>query len=133
MRTPENILTDSIYVIALAADLMVQDLQNRLTANGDSLRQRSRWNLGQMITHLKAASHFGTELMQEVIDADEKNRWRNIQTWQEEANEVARLILLWQDREQKPEVCNEIFRFIRSTDGEGVVTEKFLQSYYLKK
>ncbi len=133
MRTQENILTDSIFLTALAADLMLADLEKRLKANNEGLRQRSKQNLNGMIRHMKMASHFGSELMQEVIDADEKNGWKNIQTWQDEANEVARLILLWEDREPMPDVCNKIFKFIRSTKGEGVVDENLLRNYYLNK
>lgn len=133
MRTQEQILTDSIFVMALAADRLVQDLQRRLKAQGDGLRHKSKYNLSQMILHLKAASHFGSELMDEVIEADAEHKWKNIQTWQDEANEVARLVLLWEDREPFPDVCNEIFKFIRSTQGEGVVDEKMMEQYYLIK
>ena len=132
-RTPENILTDSVYTIALAADLMTSDLLRRLNSKGDGLRQRSKWNLNEMIKALKRASHFGSELMQEVIDADEEYKWKNIQVWQEEANELARLVLLWQDREPLPNVCNDIFKYIRSTKGEGTVDEDMLKQYYLIK
>ena len=119
--------------MALAADRMVQDLQRRLKSQGDSIRHKSKYNLSQMIRHLKAASHFGSELMDEVIEADAEHKWKNIQTWQDEANEVARLVLLWEDREPYPEVCNEIFKFIRSTKGDGVVDEEMLKQYYLIK
>ena len=133
MRSPENILTDSIYLISLAADLMLADLELRLKSKNEGLRQRSRYNLNQMIRSIKIASHFGSQLMEEVFDADEENRWKNVQTWQDEANEVARLILLYEDREMYPEVCNEIMKFIRSTKCDGAVDEQMLKKYYLIK
>lgn len=133
MRTQENILTDSIFLMAFAQDLMIQDLILRLKHQGDGLRQRSKFNLNEMIKALKRASHFADELREELFEADAEHRWKNIQTWQDEANEVARLVLLWEDRETNPEVCNEIFKFIRSTQGDGVVTEEMLENYYLKK
>lgn len=133
MRTPENILTDSIFLMAFAQDLMIQDLQRRMKAKGEGLRQRSRLNLKQMLSHIKAASHYADELKEELFDADAEHKWKNIQTWQDEANEVARLVLLWEDREPHPEVCDDIFKFIRSTQGDGVVTEEMLKNYYLIK
>ena len=133
MRTPENILTDSIFLMAFAQDLMIQDLIRRLHANGDDLRQRSKYNLNQLIGHLKKASHFADELREELFEADAEHKWKNIQIWQDEANELARLVLQWQDREPYPEVCNEIFKFIRETKGDGVVDEDFLKRYYLIK
>ena len=133
MRTPENILTDSIFLMAFAQDLMIQDLIRRLHANGDDLRQRSKYNLNQLIGYLKKASNFADELREELFEADAEHKWKNIQIWQDEANELARLVLQWQDREPYPEVCNEIFKFIRETKGDGVVDEDFLKRYYLIK
>lgn len=133
MRTPENILTDSIFLMAFAQDLMIQDLLRRLKSKGDGLRQRSKFNLNEMIKALKRASHFADELKEELFEADSEHKWKNIQTWQDEANEVARLVLLWEDREPHPEVCNDIFKYIRSTEGDGIVTEEMLKKYYLIK
>lgn len=133
MRTPENILTDSIFLMAFAEDLMIQDLIRRLNASGDGLRQRSKFNLNQMLSCLKKASHFADELREELFEADAENKWKNIQVWQDEANEVARLVLLWEDREPHPEVCNKIFKFIRSTEGDGIVDDNLLRNYYLNK
>lgn len=133
MRTQENILTDSIFLMAFAQDLMIQDLLVRLKSQGDGLRQRSKFNLNEMIKALKRASHFADELKEELFEADSEHKWKNIQTWQDESNEVARLVLLWEDREPHPEVCDDIFKFIRSTQGDGVVTEEMLENYYLKK
>ena len=133
MRTPENILTDSIFLMAFAEDLMIQDLIRRLNASGDGLRQRSKFNLNQMLSCLKKASHFADELREELFEADAEFKWKNVQTWQDEANELARLILLWEDREPLPDVCNEIFKHIRSTKGEGVVDDAMLKQYYLIK
>lgn len=133
MRTPENILTDSIFLMAFAQDLMIQDLIQRLNANGDGLRQRSKYNLNQFISCLKKASHFADELREELFEADAEHKWKNIQLWQDESNELARLVLLWQDREIFPEVCNDIFKHIRSTKCEGVVDEAMLKQYYLIK
>ncbi len=118
--------------MGLAIDLMLTDLQGRLMLSG-GLRQRSKNNLKNMVNHIKMASHFGSELMQEIIDADEKYGWKNIQTWQDEANEVARLVLMWEDREEFPEVCNKIFKFIRSTPGAGAANDELLKNYYLNK
>ena len=132
MRTPENILTDSIFLMAFAQDLMILDLLRRTKFTG-GIRQRSKLNMKQLVSHLKAASHYADELREELFEADAEHKWKNIQTWQDESNELARLVLLWQDREIYPEVCDEIFKFIRSTKGEGVVDEAMLKQYYLIK
>lgn len=133
MRTPESILTDAIFATAFAQDLMIADLTRRLGSKGDGLRPRSRTNLRQMITHLKSASRFADELWEELFEADAEFKWKNVQTWQDEANELARLILLWEDREPLPDVCNEIFKYIRETKGEGVVDDAMMKQYYLVK
>ena len=133
MRTQENILTDSIFLMAFASDLMIQDLNRRMRANGNGIRECSKFNLNELNKALKRVSYFADKLWQELFDAEEENNWKNVQVWQDEANELARLILLWQDREKRPDICNEIFKFIRSTEGEGVVNEDMLKQYYLIK
>ena len=133
MRTPENILTDSIFLMAFAQDLMIADLLLRMRSKGEGLRQRSKHNLNEMTRHLKIASHYADELREELFEADAQYKWKNIQTWQDESNELARLVLQWQDREPYPDVCNDIAKYIRSTKGDGVVDEEMLKNYYLIK
>lgn len=133
MKTPDIILTDTLFTTAFAQDLMIQDLMRRMAGIDEGMRQRSRFNFNELIKALKRASFFVDQLKEELFDAEAINKWKNVQTWQDEANEVARLVLLWADREPYPEVCNEIFKFIRSTKGQGVVDEKMLEQYYLKK
>ena len=88
MRTPEAILTDSLFATAFAQDLMIIDLLRRMASKGDGLRQRSRFNLNQMVKHLKAASHFADELREELFEADAQFKWKNIQTWQDNKLDV---------------------------------------------
>ena len=133
MRTPENVLTDSLFLTAFAQDLMIADLLRRMKSKGEGLRQRSKQNLNNMFRHLKAASHYADELREELFEADAQYKWKNIQVWQEESNELARIILQWEDREQMPEVCQDIERYIRSTKSDGAVDENMLKSYYLIK
>ena len=56
-----------------------------------------------------------------------------MQVWQEEANELARLILLYADRSANQDVVDAIFKFIREQPGEGIVDEELLKNFYLKK
>jgi len=86
-----------------------------------------------MLVNLKRAGHFADELREELFEADAQYKWKNVQTWQDESNELARFVLAIEDREQYPDVCNEIFKFIRSTKGDGVVDDRFLERYYLIK
>ena len=73
------------------------------------------------------------QLTQDIYDCDEKHNFRNIQLWQEESNELARLILMFADRSANQDVVDAIFKFIREQPCEGIVDEKMLKSFYLKK
>lgn len=73
------------------------------------------------------------QLTQDIFDCDAKNSFRNIQVWQDEANELARLMLMYADRSVNQEVIDKIFAFIREQPSEGIVDENMLQNFYLKK
>ena len=72
-------------------------------------------------------------MTQDIYKEDERHNFRNVQIWQEEANELARLMLLFADRSADQDVVNSIFKFIREQPCEGIVDEELLKNFYLKK
>ena len=59
--------------------------------------------------------------------------YRNVQIWQEEANELARLVLMFADRSVDQDVVDRIFAFIREQSGDGIIDERILDDFRLKK
>ena len=71
------------------------------------------------------------ELTQDIYREDEKHNFKNVPVWQDEANELARLILLYADKSSDPDTCNKIHSFVQSFPGDGIVTDEMLEPFYL--
>ena len=95
-----------------------------------SLEKKQLFN--RYLQAVKTACILQEDLTQDIYKEDEKHNFRNVQIWQDEANELARLMLLFADRSADENTVNEIFKFIRSVPGEGIVDESLLQNFYLK-
>ena len=64
---------------------------------------------------------------------DAEVKWKNIPVWQEESNELARLILLYADRSADVDHVEAVFKMLRELPGEGIVDEEMLKRFYLNK
>lgn len=80
----------------------------------------------------KKALYFAEELTQEIFNVDASANWKNIPVWQEESNELARLILLYADKSADVDNVNKVFKHLRSLPGEGIITEELLDRFRLK-
>lgn len=132
--SPEDVLINAEFMTALALELMLRETERRMEMESACFQREAKQKFNRFIDHTKKALHFAEDLTQEIYNVDADVKWKNIQTWQDEANEVARLVLLWEDREPHPDECDKIFRFIRqNTEGDGVVDDRVLSNYYLQK
>ena len=122
-----------IYMMSLAMDLIIRNIEWRMSKNRETFRQDKKQVFTRFSKAVKTACLLQEDLTQDIYTVDEKNNFRNIQIWQDEANELARLILLYADRSADQDVTDAIFKFIRQQPCEGIVDEKMLESFYLKK
>jgi len=125
--------TNVLYMMSLAMDLILRNNEWLMSRLRQSFRKDKKQLFARYARTVRDACYLQDLLTQDIFDADEKNDYRNIQTWQDEANELSRLVLLFADRSADQNVVDNIFRFIREQKGEGIVTEEMLQSFYLKK
>jgi len=125
--------TNVLYMMSLSMDLILRNNEWLMSRLRQSFRRDKKQLFTRYAKTVRDACYLQELLTQDIFDADEKNGFRNIQTWQDEANELSRLVLLFADRSADQNVVDNIFRFIREQKGEGIVTEEMLQSFYLKK
>lgn len=124
---------NTIYMMSLAMDLIIRDIEWRMSRNRDSFRKDKKQLFTRFMQAVKTACILQEDMTQDIYREDEKHDYRNVQIWQEEANELARLMLLFADRSADQDVVDKIFAFIREQPCEGIVDEKMLESFYLKK
>lgn len=124
---------NTIYMMSLAMDLIIRDIEWRMRKNREAFRRDKKQLFTRFIQAVKTACILQEDMTQDIYKEDEKHDYRNVQIWQEEANELARLMLLFADRSADQDVVDKIFAFIREQPAEGIVDEKMLESFYLKK
>ena len=129
----ENAEINILYTTAFAIYLIAQDAEQRMNNSGMSLGFRRRQLFNGIIKDLQGAKRKQDELYQDYIKAW-KNNIKNYDEEQENANSLARLLMLWFDRvegwEDKEKAVEE---FIKTLSPEDVVTPEALQRLYVKK
>lgn len=128
----ENAEINILYTTAFAIYFIAQDAERRMNTAGMSLGFRRRQLFNGIIKDLQGAKRKQDELYEDYIKAW-KNSVKNYDEEQENANSLARLLMLWFDRvegwEDKEKAVEE---FIKTLSPEDAVTPEALQRFYVK-
>ena len=132
----DHVEVQLIYLMTMAVYLFVRDIDRRLGLlfrNGKFNRQKMRLfeQIGKKVKEL----YFLEEELDKDMAYTTENRPGEFQLYQEEANEVARLMLLFVEKcGQSVENRDAVFSFLRGLEnGAGIVQEKDIDRFYLKK
>lgn len=129
----DDVVINTAFMTALSLELMIRDVERRLNMHGAIFQREAKRKFTYFLDHCKKTLYFAEELTQEIYKVDADVKWKNIPVWQEESNELARLILLYADKSADVDNVEAIFKMLRDLPGEGIVDEKMLETYYLKK
>ena len=125
--------TNLLYMASLAMDLILRNNEWLMSKHLESFKREKKQLFTRYTKAVRDACWLQDQLTQDIFDCDAKNSFRNVQIWQEEANELARLMLLFADRSADQDVVDKIFSFIREQPAEGIVDEKMLDNFRLRK
>ena len=125
--------TNTLYMMSQAMDLIFRDCERRMAAHKEEFKREKKQKFTRYMTLARQASLINEDLAQDIYEHESKRKWKDVQIWQEQANELARLILMYADRSRYIDFVNEIFKHIRSFKGDEIITEDVLQKFYLKK
>lgn len=123
--------TNTLYIMCRAADLILRDIDRRLRAEGSAYKREKKQLVTSILRDCEDVRRRYELLEQDVIRrarSGEQYDWFN-----EDANELARLVLLFADRSSDPDNPNAVFRLLRSQTGAGILTEEHLKRFYMKK
>jgi len=81
---------------------------------------------------VRTACLLAEQLGDDVIASTAKSNYKDLNVWQAESNELARLILLYADKSSVDHNSDAVFDRLESLDGEGIITEEVLQRFYLR-
>lgn len=129
----ENAEVNILYTAAFAFYFIAQDAERRMNAGGTTFGFRRKQLFNGIIKDLQGAKKKQDELYQDYIAAW-KNATHNYEEEQENANSLARLLLLWFDRVEGWGVKEKAVEdFIKSLGPQDAVTEEHLSRFYMKK
>lgn len=120
-------------MMSLAMDLILRNNEWLMSKQREVFKQEKKQLFTRYSKTVRDACYLQDQLTQDIWDVEERYDYKNVDLWLDQANELARLILLFADKSLDEEVVNKIFTFIRQQPGEGIVDEKLLESFYLKK
>ena len=127
-----GMMTNTLYMMSLAMDRIMRTCEWLMAKNSEAWKREKKQIFTRYTKAVRTACILQDMLTQDIYDCDEKHDYRNVDVWLEEANELARLVLLFADKSVNPDAIDDIFKHIRSITGEGIVDEKLLESFYLK-
>lgn len=115
-------------------DRMMLDFERRMKASGQEFRRDKKFQFRQIIDGVQRAYRAFQVLNEDIEHSCESKGWEVIDAWYEEALELVRLVLLYDDRCGK-NVGNrdKVFTFLRGLEGDNTITEEALERFYLKK
>ena len=113
-------------------DLILRNNEWLMAKKREYFKREKKQLFTRYTKSVRDACYLQDQLTQDIYDVDEANNFKNVDIWLEEANELARLILLFADRSANTDVVDAIFKHIRSLPSDGIVDEKMLESFYLK-
>lgn len=130
----ERVEINITYVIALALSMLINDIEKSLISRKVRYKQDRKRRFNNIISSIKEIKR-NLDIIDYIDFAEDlEGHYDAYQYYQEDAAELARLVLLFADRQgHNPDNANEVFRLLRSQKGEGIIDEETLKRFYLKK
>lgn len=130
----ERVEINVTYVIALALSMLINDIEKSLISRKVRYKQDRKRRFNNIISSIKEIKR-NLDIIDYIDFAEDlEGHYDAYQYYQEDAAELARLVLLFADRQgYNPDNANEVFRLLRSQKGEGIIDEETLKRFYLKK
>lgn len=126
-------MTNAAYLMSLALDLILRESEWKMRLRNEGYKKEKKQIFSRYTKAVRTACVLQEQLTQDIWDVEENYNYKNVDLWLEQANELARLILMFADRSVNVDVVDSIFKFIREQPGEGIVDEKLLDEFRLKK
>lgn len=130
----ENLEINLLYIVIMATERIIDDIDKRLKAKKSEFRREKKLRFRQIIDSIKNIKRLNDLIDQEDYAVGLQGNYESYQYYQEDAYELARLLLLFADRSSHDvETGNRVIKYIRSLEGLGVIDEEALKKFYLKK
>ena len=128
----ESVEANPLYMMSQAMDLILKDADRRMRAKRGEFRHEKKYLFNRYAKAVKEACVLSEQLGEDIITSAATKDFKEFDTWQEESNELARLMLLYADKSSEEGATEAIFGYLNSFRGAGIITEDVLKRFYLK-
>ena len=130
----EQVEVNICYMMSRAIDRLMMDIESRLLTKKIEFRREKKVLFKRLMDSVAGVYRYASLLNEDIEESAKSSNYKDLQIWADEENELCRLVLLYADKCGKyPDASNEVFKLLRSFDGEGIITEDVLKRFYLKK
>lgn len=136
--TFEDVETNVLFMMSLAMDLILRDIDRKIRFEAYRLgttggfKHEKKMQFKRFTDSVRSACYYAEQLGDDVIASTEKSNYKDLNIWQAESNELARLILLYADKSSEEGATETIFDLLESFKGAGIITEEKLKPFYLR-
>ena len=136
--TFEDVETNVLFMMSLAMDLMLRDIDRKIQFEAykqgkvGGFKYEKKMLFKRFTQAVKTACILAEQLGDDVIASTEKSNYKDLNIWQAESNELARLVLLYADKSSEEGATESIFDYLESFKGAGIITEEKLKPFYLR-
>ena len=128
----QSVEVNVLYMGVMALDLILRDAERRMKTQGGEFKREKKMAFGKFFRAVGEAKRMADLLQDDVVRETERSNYKDYDIWLGEANELARLILLFADKSTVDHNSDAVFDRLESLDGEGIITEDVLQRFYLQ-
>ena len=133
-QSVEQVGVNVLYMMSWAMDRFLLDIELRLKTKKILFRREKKAQFNKLMDAIRRAYRASEELRADIEVSASPSDYKDLDIWADETNEMCRLILLYADKCGKhPDDSNQVFKLLRSFEGEGIITEDVLKRFYLKK
>ena len=132
-RRVEDAEINLLYIAAMAMERIIDDIEKRLNVRKGSFHRERKMRFSSMMDSIKNVKRLNDLIDQIDYGQALEGNYEAYQYFQEDAYELARVLLLFADRHTKdPDVGNKVSKYLRSMEGSGIINEEVLERFYLK-
>jgi predicted transcriptional regulator len=133
-RSVEDLEINLLYIATMAMERIVDDIEKRLNAKKKTFHFEKKMRFNDIMKSIKNIKRQNDLIDQEDYAKGLAGNYESYQYYQEDAYELARILLLFADRHSKDiDVGNQIAKHLRSMETANIITEEVLDKFYLKK
>lgn len=136
--TFDDVTINSLFMMSLSMDIMLRYLDRKMQIAAYKMgkvggfKYEKKMLFKRFTNSVRDACIYAEQLGDDVINVTEKSNYKDLNIWQREANELARLVLTYADKSSEEGVTESIFGYLNSFKGAGIVNEENLKPFYLK-